>query len=500
MKCVLAVSACALFTGVGVQAQSDTEAMLILNQNGTDAGDSQLILLSGPNDATIKALDELETRIVLMPPGKGDMLPASATAVISITQPGSYVLGGNLYGVSGKHGIEILKSNVTLDLNGYALIGLPGSKGGIDAPSGIVNIKIHNGAIRGWKQRGIGGRLMTASEISDVRVGNCSWNGIHLGQGIVRNCSSRQNGNHGIQVEHGKSVIELCAVELNAGNGVLVGDSTSISNVSATGNLGHGMACGDQCAMSGCLVSGSGVHGILVGADCTLTGCSSSDNDFVGIVLRGGCIAVVCSASGNDGYGIFIEGNGGVLESCTARSNKFAGMGGDSGVTLTNCASVSNDTDGFAFRHDITFTGCSAFGNGDVGIQAVTGAVIEACVSEDNQTGGISVSSASRISGCVARNHFASESFGIRTTGDTLISGNTCDKNYYNILVIGSKSRVDGNNVTGGTFGIWCHDTGNIIIRNTASSAAGYSIVVGNKVGAFSTNPTSAGPWDNFNY
>ena len=75
-----------------------------------------------------QVLAELETRIVLTPPGEGEMLPVSATAVISINSAGSYVLGGNVFGVSGKHGIEIKKSNVTLDLNGYALIGTPGSR------------------------------------------------------------------------------------------------------------------------------------------------------------------------------------------------------------------------------------------------------------------------------------------------------------------------------------------------------------------------------------
>ena len=118
------------------QAQPDTEAVLILNQNAQDAGDSQLILLSGPDDATIRALNELETRIVLMPPGPNDPIPVSTSAVVTISSPGSYVLGGNVVGVAKKHGIEITVSNVTLDLNGYTLDG-----SGVTSRHGITSVR-----------------------------------------------------------------------------------------------------------------------------------------------------------------------------------------------------------------------------------------------------------------------------------------------------------------------------------------------------------------------
>src|SRR3989304_4869431 len=45
--------------------------------------------------------------------------PGDADSLFMITQPGSYYLTGNIIGVSGKFGIEINASGVTLDLMGF---------------------------------------------------------------------------------------------------------------------------------------------------------------------------------------------------------------------------------------------------------------------------------------------------------------------------------------------------------------------------------------------
>lgn len=45
--------------------------------------------------------------------------PGSATSLFVISSPGSYYLGGNITGVAGKNGIEIIVPDVTLDLMGF---------------------------------------------------------------------------------------------------------------------------------------------------------------------------------------------------------------------------------------------------------------------------------------------------------------------------------------------------------------------------------------------
>ena len=49
--------------------------------------------------------------------------PGDASNSFVISQPGSYYLTGNINGSGGKNGISIQADGVTLDLNGFALIG-----------------------------------------------------------------------------------------------------------------------------------------------------------------------------------------------------------------------------------------------------------------------------------------------------------------------------------------------------------------------------------------
>ena len=56
--------------------------------------------------------------------------------MFKITQPGSYYLTSNVTGVAGKAGIEVTAPNVTIDLRGFELLGVPGSLAGIDLNAG----------------------------------------------------------------------------------------------------------------------------------------------------------------------------------------------------------------------------------------------------------------------------------------------------------------------------------------------------------------------------
>src|SRR5262245_50594054 len=81
----------------------------------------------GPITSTMKTLTEVEPRTPISlttTPGDGDSL-------YKITQPGSYYLTGNVQGVAGKMGIEVVSSHVKIDLGGFQLLGVPGSLAGI---------------------------------------------------------------------------------------------------------------------------------------------------------------------------------------------------------------------------------------------------------------------------------------------------------------------------------------------------------------------------------
>src|SRR5437762_13979859 len=78
---------------------------------------------AGPVTPTMKTLTEVEPRIAI----NATNTPGDSDSLFKITQPGSYYLTGNITGVAGKHGIEIAASGVTLDLNGFDLLGAPSS-------------------------------------------------------------------------------------------------------------------------------------------------------------------------------------------------------------------------------------------------------------------------------------------------------------------------------------------------------------------------------------
>jgi len=70
----------------------------------------------GPPAPTMKTLNQIEGRTVIDPSVPGFTTP------YNITQAGSYYLAGNINVSNGTSAIVIATDNVTLDLNGFALI------------------------------------------------------------------------------------------------------------------------------------------------------------------------------------------------------------------------------------------------------------------------------------------------------------------------------------------------------------------------------------------
>src|SRR5215831_12152658 len=77
----------------------------------------------GPPAPTMKSLDQIEPRTPI------SSLP------YTVTNPGSYYLTGNLTGAPGVDGITVQASGVTIDLRGFAVVGVPGSLNGVTVSS-----------------------------------------------------------------------------------------------------------------------------------------------------------------------------------------------------------------------------------------------------------------------------------------------------------------------------------------------------------------------------
>src|SRR6185295_16419341 len=227
----------------------------------------------GPVSSTNKTLLEVEPRIAI----NATNTPGDATNLFRITQPGSYYLTGNITGVSGKNGIGIAASGVTLDLNGFDLVGVAGSLAGVNTVvNSLRNIAVVNGSVRNWGGRGV--------EISALSQVNCR----------VERVLASANGDVGIAVNL-NGTITACSAHGNGSSGISAGTSTAVSSCSAFANGGSGIGATFGCSISNCAMYQNTGSGISTSTGCTVTGCTAYDNSGDGIAVFTGCTVSNCT-------------------------------------------------------------------------------------------------------------------------------------------------------------------------------------------------------------
>lgn len=264
---------------------------------------------SAPPGPTMKTLDEVEARIPVQ------SLSGSTSAIYVITQSGSYYLTSNINGVTDKHGIEIDANNVTIDLNGYSLIG-PGKAAGSSGYgiNGDNSVKIFNGSITSWRSDGI--HLSNYARVTNVEVADCGGNGITVETGsTVTGCQSHDNTLSGINA---------------AGEGCVVSACVSINNAGT-----YGIYAAFSGVISNCIATRNTQKGIVAGAGGVIISCSACYNEaFCGILGFYGCTISNCTAVGNTYDGI--QASDSTINGCTSYSNS------QNGVAASNCLIIGN--------------------------------------------------------------------------------------------------------------------------------------------------------------
>jgi hypothetical protein len=196
---------------------------------------------------------------------------------VVITQPGSYILQANLTPPTNIDAIDISSGNVTIDLNGFSIIG-SASASNVWAISTVqTGIVVKNGILSGL---GLG--LGQNALVEDISVLNCtSTISIAVGSNSIVLRSQVVGGPHRGIVCSGSSV----------GNNCLFSDDT----VSGTGS--NGIECfGQGCNVVKSTASDNTAHGLSCdGAGCSFIDNVSNSNGGSGIATLDGTSA----ASGN---------------------------------------------------------------------------------------------------------------------------------------------------------------------------------------------------------
>ncbi len=260
----------------------------------------------GPITPTMKTLTDVAPRTAV------HTLSGTDTCLHRIDQPGSYYLTAALAGEAGKTGIEIASGEVTLDLMGFGLVGVAGSRDGIIVQPGHRNVTIINGTVRDWGLAGVYAINTSNSELRDLHTYRNRLEGLAVGIGsVVTRCTAEENGMDGIVTDIA-CTLSFCTAWHNGrgaigGDGIDVGDGSTVTACSAFDNADAGIFVDLGCSVMNCASRDNGGDGVHVGAHGVVSHCSASFNDGDGFHLAEGVTITGCSASLNSGDGIEVS-------------------------------------------------------------------------------------------------------------------------------------------------------------------------------------------------
>ncbi|MEM6699567.1 MAG: right-handed parallel beta-helix repeat-containing protein, partial [Bacteroidota bacterium] len=203
---------------------------------------------------------------------KDDRIPLDSVAVFgdyegtptlyAITEPGSYYLTSNIRLVNSgldntnRRGILIDTNNVTLDLNGYAILGdnvptnsAPDPRPAPTFSAGIVvlgqrtNITIGNGTIADWRGNGIEAISESNCLYKKLQISNVNGNGLVAtgNHNIIMDCVAFFCGLAGLQGNLATNFIR-CRANKNGSDGLSGGFGSQFINCTASLNKGDGIA------------------------------------------------------------------------------------------------------------------------------------------------------------------------------------------------------------------------------------------------------------------
>lgn len=283
---------------------------------------------------TMKTLDQVEART----PIPGGVNPAKFT----ITQPGSYYLTGNRLHTQGSIGrsIQIMVSDVTIDLNGFAITVTNASGAqyaiadrGDDGSSGISGVVIRNGVISG---AGYDDGGINLSYTTGARVENVTARGITGGTGIYVGKGGMVLDSTAIQCRNGFGGDQATFVRCAAYSNSQVGFSLYRSNARdciANNNSQYGFSLNHRSAVEQSVANDNGTGIYAAGDGCRIDSNTVTGGNWGIFLWSGAANTVVTRNAVRQGsqspYGMNLQSSGNfpnnhVAQIITDPANQFA--------------------------------------------------------------------------------------------------------------------------------------------------------------------------------
>ena len=275
-----------------------------------------------------------------------DIIPGNQLNILlceipeSIDWPASVLLAGSLTGAAGSSGITVNASDVTIDLGGHTLLGVPGSFNAIELRLKVTqgsfsqrtNVSVKNGTVCGWGDGGVDAGYADNGHYRELRLLSNGSRVPTIGPGLM--CGSN-------------SMVIGCSAMSNAGPGIAVGPNCCIRDCAVQGNGWRGISATDAI-IHDCTAYDNKDSGINGGLRSTIRECLAQQNRADGIVVSANCYIVNNNCSANEGAGIRVNPGGQFnrIESNHVSDNK-AGIvvQGQTNLIIRNSATHNGDFD-----------------------------------------------------------------------------------------------------------------------------------------------------------
>lgn len=333
-----------------------------------------------------------------------DELDADGDGSLTISEPGSYYLRDTLvvtknYG----DGITIDVDNVTIDLNGYAIIaGTQSTDDGITVRGTHNNIVIKNGTVSGFGGDGIYALNADQSTFKNLLLKDNDGDGLVTGLNcLITHCTATRNGLDGLEVYEG-SIIRDCVASFNGDNGIQIDDGCMVYNCTSSNNESDGIYALYGSLVEGCTSNDNTEYGVDLATSGMIMNTTANRNGSHGLDISSSCLVmnnvsnnngvcitdVTCSTGGGVGsnvshgagirtyansviinnqcignyFGILMLSSDATLAGNDVQNNSHAGIMG----TSSGCLHINNSAHGNGFQQSPTITDLSTYPMGEI--------------------------------------------------------------------------------------------------------------------------------------